>query len=144
MLTNKQISAMTQEQRIAWLDGMTADERLIVHTPVGYRYTMVFVAHVKRALVSCEMPVGARLQMLEAINGSVDSYFTAAALAAIEPACDTEAQMIEECLKIEDGKGLDLLASWEVFGHLLALNPSLLAAIKLSAGRAATAVVTKN
>lgn len=142
MLTNMQLAAMTLEQRIAWLDGLTEDERHVVNVPVGYLYTLVIVAYTKRALVSSKTPVGERLRMLEAINGFVDGYFTEAALAAIEPARETEAEMIAECLNVDEGeprrgKGLDLLASWEVFGHLLALNPSLLAAIKLCERNAA-------
>jgi hypothetical protein len=137
--TNAQLAAMTWEQHAAWLDGMTEDEQIVVNVPLGYRYTLVIVSHAKRALVSYEMPVGVRLRMLEAINDSVDGYFTEAALAAIEPACDTAVEMIHECMKVDEGnprlgKGLDLLASHEVFGHLLALNPSLLTAIKLCGG----------
>jgi hypothetical protein len=134
--TNKQIDAMNDEQHRAWLDGMTADERLVVGTPIGYLYTLVIVAHTKRVLVSYEVPVGERLRMLEAINGFVDNIFTAEALTVIEPACDTAMEMIRECMKVDEGnprcgKAFDLLASWEVFGHLVVLNPSLLAAIKL-------------
>jgi hypothetical protein len=139
MPTNKQLAAMTQEQHAAWIDGMTEDERLVVNVPVGYLCSMVIVSHIKRALVSCKMSVGLRLRMLELLNANVDLYFTEAALAAIEPACDTAVEMIHECLKVDEGnprigKGFDLLASWEVFGHLIKLNPSLLDAIKLCGG----------
>jgi hypothetical protein len=145
MMTNRQLAAMNQEQHAAWLDGMTEDERFVVNVPVGYRCTLVMVSHVKRALVSCEMPLGERLRMLEGINSFVDSYFTEEALAAVEPACKTGAEMIKECLKIDRGnlklsKGFDLVASEEVFGHLLELNPSLLVAIKLCRGNDARAV----
>jgi hypothetical protein len=117
---------------------MTDQEaQMVLHTPMGYRYTLVIVAWTKAMLVSCKnMLVGDRLRMLEAINGFVDDIFTADALAVIEPACDTAIEMIEECLKVDQdddprrGKSLDLMASSEVFGHLLKLNPSMLAAIK--------------
>jgi hypothetical protein len=136
MLTNKEIEAMTDEQRSAWLDGMTPDEKLVVYTPPGYLSTLVIVAYTKRALVSYEIPIGERLRMLETINGFVDTAFTAEALAVIEPACHTAMEMIHECLQVDEGKprlgkAFDLMASWEVFGHLLKLNPSMLAAIKL-------------
>jgi hypothetical protein len=116
---------------------ITADEaEMVLHTPIGYRYTLVIVAYTKRALVSYEIPVGERLQILEAINGFVDKTFTEAALAVIEPACDTAMEMISECMKVDEGnprcgKAFDLMASSPVFGHLLKLNPSMLAAIKL-------------
>lgn len=138
MTTNKQIKSMTAADRAAWQDSWTADEKLAANVPCGYRYTIVLVAWTKWALISCnDMPVGDRLRMLEFINGFVDGYFTEAALAAIEPACETAVEMIRECLKVDEGddprrgKSLDLMASWEVFGHLVELNPSMLAAIKL-------------
>jgi hypothetical protein len=127
----KRIDAMIEER------DAERDALLVNHTPVGYRYTMVLVAWTKAMLVSCKnMPVGDRLRMLEAINGFVDDNFTEAALAAIEPACPTAVEMIQECLKVDEGnprsgKAFDLMASSEVFGHLLKLNPSMLAAIKL-------------
>jgi hypothetical protein len=117
---------------------------MVLHTPTGYRYTLVIVAYTKRVLVSYEMPVGVRLRMLEAINGFVDKIFTEAALALIEPACDTAMEMIRECMRVDEGnprcgKAFDLMASSEVFGHLLKLNPSMLAAIKLFPGNVAQA-----
>jgi hypothetical protein len=113
-------------------------------TPPGYLYTIVIVSYFKRALVTIEMPVAERLHFLETINKCVDAYFTEAALAAIEPACDTAAEMIRECFKVDEGnrrsgKSLDLLASREVFSHLVAVNPSLLTAIKLCRGNVARA-----
>jgi len=110
----------------------------------GYIYTIVIVSYFKRALVTIEMPIGERLHFLEAINKWVDGCFTETALAAIEPACKTGAQMIQECLKIDRpddwrrGRSLDLMASREVFSHLAALNPSLLTAIGLCRGGSKT------
>ena len=124
---------------------MTADEaEMVLHTPIGYRYTLVIVAYTKRVLVSYEIPVGERLRMLEAINSFVDNIFTEAALAVIEPACDTAMEMICECMKVDEGnprcgKAFDMMGTSPVFGHLLKLNPTILAAIKLFPGNVALA-----
>jgi hypothetical protein len=115
--------------------GIILDE--IDMTPPGYLYTIAIASYFKRALVTIEMPVAERLHFLEAINGWVDGFFTERALAAIEPACKTGAEMIRECMKVDRpddwkrGRSLDLMASREVFGHLVGLNPSLLTAIQL-------------
>ncbi len=137
---------------IAMIEERDAErEALMVrYVPVGYRSEMVLVAWTKAMLVSCKnMPVGDRLRMLEAINSFVDAYFTEAALAEIEPACDTAIEMIHECLKVDEGKprcgkAFDLMASSGVFGHLLKLNPSLLEAIRLCRGNGTAAVPAQN
>lgn len=123
---------------------LTASGRILDEidaTPPGYLYTIAIVSYFKRGLVTIEMPVAERLHFLETINGWVDAYFTEPALAAIEPACKTGAEMIQECLKVDrpndwkKGRSLDLMASREVFGRLVALNPSLLAALRLCRAR---------
>ena len=73
--------------------------------------------------------------MLETLGKRVDRYFTAAALAAIEPICDTGYQIFREARKAdktEDGiESMMLLSSWEVFHRPVVLNPSLMLAIRL-------------
>ncbi len=74
--------------------------------------------------------------MIEAINGFVDNIFIEAALAVIEPACDTAMEIIRECMKVDEGnprcgKAFDMMGSSPVFWHLLKLNPSMLAATRL-------------
>ena len=83
---------------------LTASGRILDEidaTPPGYLYTIAIVSYFKRGLVTIEMPVAERLHFLETINGWVDAYFTEPALAAIEPACKTGAEMIQECLKVD-------------------------------------------
>lgn len=133
--TPTQLEHMTEQERIVWT-GITDDERLVLHTPVGYRYTMVLVALTKRILTTYELSVGDRLRMLEAINSFVDNVFTEAALAAIAPASDTEMDMIRECWRADEGAtrrgaSLDLMASQDVFAHFVKINPTLLASIRL-------------
>jgi hypothetical protein len=61
----------------------------------------------------------------------VDDRFTAKALAAVRPACETGMKMIQQTMAIGDmAKALDVLASSEVFALLARLNPSLLDAFR--------------
>jgi hypothetical protein len=147
MLTNKEIEAFTHEQRCAWLDGMSKDEREIAMTPVGYRFTMISAAFVKAALSKVKMTAAERLDHLEKLNGMVDAYFTEPALAAIQPASDTEIDIIGEALELDRGSdkplldaSFELLTSWEVFNHLLALNRSLMESVRLCGYRGADRV----
>jgi hypothetical protein len=136
-LTNKQIEAMTEEQRRAWLDGWSADEAAVGYLPDGYRFNILMAAYVKYALVTTPMPVGERLQFLEGLDRLTDKTFTAEVLAAVKPASTTAVKMMNEALnndpdrrRISD-KTFRLLTSWEVIWRFIGLDPSLLDAIKL-------------
>ena len=139
MLTNKEIDAFTNEERTAWIDAMSEDERMVLYTPLGYRSDMVFVSTIKRALTMQKPTTAQQLEMLEALGKMVDRYFTAEAVAAIKPICETGAQIVHEAKQTDRTEhrieSFMLLGSWEVFNHLLALNPSLMEAIRLCTGR---------
>jgi hypothetical protein len=133
-MTDGEIDELSPAERAAWMASLNDDEWAILHTPVGY--LSVFAALTKHTLARCEMTVGDRLRLLEGLARLVDSRFSAAALAVIEPACDTAVEMIMEAhsLDAEGSHGTAsyrLLTSWTVFGHFVRLNPSLLAAIRL-------------
>src|SRR5262249_6135668 len=119
MLTNKQIDALTNEERGAWIDGMSEDERMIVYTPVGYLHDMVTVSVIKRALTTQKLTTAEQLEMLEALGKIGDRYFTAEAVAAIKPICETGVQIVREARqtdRTEDrSESFMLLGSWEVF-----------------------------
>ena len=89
MLTNKEIDAFPNEERGAWIDSMSADERMILYTAPGYLSTMVGISVAKRALATRKMTVGEQLETLEALSKLVDRFFTAEAMAAIKPICET-------------------------------------------------------
>jgi hypothetical protein len=131
--TDEQIDRTTDAERCAWIDALGADETLILYTPRGYKHALVLVSYFKRALARESMTVGERLEILEGISAMVDGYFTAAALALIAPAGDTDAQMIEAALSLDhenDERSFSVLTGWEVFGNLVRLNPTIMAAIK--------------
>jgi hypothetical protein len=128
---------MDDERRHAWLHSLSADESRVVMVPVGYKHTLLIIAYIKRALVTCEMRAGERLRFLEKLNGLTDIFITPEMLAIIEPMSDAEMAIMHEARSLdrEDDKlgsaSFKVLTSWKVFNHLLRLNPSLLSAILL-------------
>jgi hypothetical protein len=135
-MTDGEIDELSPAERSAWMASLSDDEWAILHTPVGYLSMLLTAAFTKHTLARCEMTAGDRLRLLEGLANLVDARFSAAALAVIEPACDTAVAMIMEAhsLDTEGSHGAAsyrLLTSWSVFGHFVRLNPSLLAAIRL-------------
>jgi hypothetical protein len=124
------------------IDAMTFDQRCIVFTPVGYRYSFILAALTKRFLLHDEIQPADKLELLERLHSLVDFYFTTEMLATIEPASDTEWQIYEtaETLDPADDKraraSFDILTSGTVFDHICTLNPSILAAIKMKSNAA--------
>ena len=113
---------------------MSDDERMILYTPIGYLHAMVAISVTKRALATRKLSTGEQLEMLEALGKTVDRYLTAEAVAAIKPICETGAQIVHEAMQADGEHGIEsfhLLSSLEVFNNLLALNPSLMDAIRL-------------
>ena len=128
------VSEYDQEQHAAWLDSLSDDDRLAVHTPAGYVHRMLWASYAKRAL-TCDIKTGQRLRLLEKLNSMVDLYLTEEMVRSIEPMCDTGAAMMDEALSLDGEKGCEnsfkILTSWRVFRHFRRLNSSYLAAIKL-------------
>lgn len=128
MMTEKQIHELSPDAHQAWIDGMSEDEKIILHTPVGYRYVLVSLAEVKWFL-STEMPAEYRLKFLEFIDSHAD-MFTPEAIAAVDPMPAEGREMIKEARKL-GRKWLDVVARWEVFNAFISLNPSMMTALRL-------------
>jgi hypothetical protein len=99
---------------------------------------MIIAAYVKRILIMPEVKLtpNEQLQALRSLNAMVDLTFTAEALQAIEPACDTFMEMVDEAMKADKDRkrcneSFTILTSEEVFDNLTRLNPSLIEARKL-------------
>lgn len=134
-MTNEELEGMNDEQRAAWMASLNADETLILQCPAGYRFNLVAVSYLKRVLATRQMTIGDQLEFLEALNGMVDERFTTEGLALVKPADDISAQMIEEARKLDAddstlSRSFDVLTSWEVFGNLVRLNPTIMDAMK--------------
>jgi hypothetical protein len=138
MPTNKEIAAFTEEQRLAWHESWNEDERAVAHTSPGHRWGMVLASYLKRILIMPEAKLTAneQIRVLEFLAGIVDTVFDSEALAAIEPACDTAMDIVRTAMGADTDRkrineSFDILTSWEVFWHLVRLNPSLLEAVRI-------------
>src|SRR5690242_14877817 len=117
--TNKQLAAMSQEERSAWIASLSADETMVLHVPVGHRVSLLLIAHTKRVLVrDRHATTEDQLRALELLNSLTDSFLTPAAMVAVQPACATAAEMIKHALSLDGEnerltKSCDVLSSWE-------------------------------
>ena len=114
---------------------MTADEELVAFAGTGRWYELALISYFKRILQQDQkMSVADRLSTLEGLGKLAPS---AAALAAVAPAGDIAAEIIETALRLDldsDGNGTAshaVLTRWDVFWNLLRLEPSLMTAIRL-------------
>jgi hypothetical protein len=134
---------MSQAEHAAWWGSLSNDDQLVASCPSGYWIELLLAAVTKRWLQSDSLPVAERLQFLTTLAdmsapgaGNMTTVMTHEAVAAIEPANDEVAEIVEAALKLgsdDDSHhaGLDLLARWSVFTSLLRMQPSLMDAIKL-------------
>jgi hypothetical protein len=130
MITHEQINRLSSEERAAWLASLNDDETAIVHVPTGHRYTLVIISETKRWLAH-ELSAAHRLRFLEFLDRCTDNVLTAEAIASVEPMCDEAYEMVKEARKLGADKALDVFARWDVFNAFIALNPSILIAIKM-------------
>ena len=92
---------------------------------------MAYVAHFKYALIALPMAAHERLRFLNSIASCIQGPVTAAAIAAIEPACAAAVQMLHELNKVPRGQTTRAFQDGDVFRLLTRLNPSLLRALEL-------------
>jgi hypothetical protein len=119
----------TYAEHVAWIDSLNADETLILHTPVGYRYTLVEISDLKRVL-QVEIPAEFRLRFLEFLDRQ-SAEWGAETIASIAPMCDAGAEIVREARKLGSKQALDTFAKFDVFSAFCALNPSLLEALRM-------------
>jgi hypothetical protein len=126
---------MSEEEHHAWWATLSDEEKMVAYVPTGYQHLLLVIAYIKRALVLCEMKAGERLHHLEWLNKQTDNYISPEMLAIIEPMSDAEIAMMHEARSLDqnesDSKSFEILTNWKVFNSFLALNPSILAAIRL-------------
>jgi hypothetical protein len=134
MITNEQIDRQSGDERSAWIDSLNEDESAILHCPIGRRYTFVFISLVKQLLADKDLPPDYRLKYLEWLDRRDEPWESPQIISAIEPMCDDGYLLLRETMKLGPKKGFDTIASWEVFNTFVALNPSILTAIKTGPG----------
>lgn len=129
MMTETQIGTMSDAERSARLHSLQSDEKQIVHCSSAHKYTLVVFSIVKRYLGE-EMSPEYRLRFLNYLDKLSDSWLTAEAVAMIEPICDDGYEIVKEARKLGWQKAFDTFAKHEVFSAFVALNPSLMEAIR--------------
>jgi hypothetical protein len=134
MMTDAQIEAMPDTARHAWLDSLQGDEKQIMDCATGHKYTLICISIAKRCLEQ-EISVNYRLRFLEWLDHCADERLTPEIIALVEPMCSDGYEMVREAMKLGAKKALDVYAKQEVFSAFVALNPSLLDAIKLCGRR---------
>jgi hypothetical protein len=97
--------------------------------PKGYRYTLVLASVTKRVL-QMQLSEEWRLQFLSHLEKMLDTWFTPEMMAAIEAMDDRGEEIAAEIRKVGPQKALDVYA--DTFVAFASLNPSLIAALKLS------------
>jgi hypothetical protein len=77
------------------------------------------------------MPANYRLKFLEWLNRCDETWLSREIIAAVDPMDDDGYEILREAMKLGAKTALDVVARWEVFSAFVALNPSLLTAIKM-------------
>ena len=126
---------LPEEEHLAWWATLSADQKMVAYIPPGYQHLLLVIAYIKRVLVVCGMKAGERLHYLEWLNKQTDNYISPEMLAIIEPMSNAEMAMMHEAQSLDpkgsNSESFKILTRWNVFNSFLALNPSILAAIKL-------------
>jgi hypothetical protein len=107
-----------------------ADAEAVTYFPAGYRFEIVFLSRLKYDLIRHPMTARDRLELLEDINGMLHDKLTAEVVAAVEPADDATAEIVDTAIGAGFPAASDILTKDDVFLKLLALNPSWLRAIQ--------------
>jgi hypothetical protein len=98
---------------------------------MGHRMTLVCISIMKRYL-AFEIDDFYRLKFLEYLDqwARDGNWINVEMVAAIDPICDNGYEIVQEAKKLGTKKSLDVYA--EVFPTFATLNPSLIAALKMS------------
>lgn len=99
------------------------------HCTKGNRYTLVLASTTKGCLKG-EMPEQMRLEFLQHLDRMTDEYLKPEIIAMVQPMPDEAEELLREIRKLGPMEALDQYADPGVFRALVALNPSLLHAIK--------------
>jgi hypothetical protein len=121
----------THAEHCAWLDSLVGDAYRMVYMPIGHLFDLAIISELKYALLNVKMTAHERLKTLDVIARCVFGPVTEAAVAAIEPPCETGRKMLREIHSLPVGKQTSAFCEGDVFRLLAKLNPSLLAALRL-------------
>lgn len=125
----------TYEQHRGWLDSLEGDEKLIVYTPIGHLFSLALVAIMKRALLNIPMSASDRLRILDGIENCAQGCVTREAIAVVEPADDGSREIMREITRLPISAQVMAFHDGDVFRLVSKLNPSLLLALRICAGK---------
>lgn len=98
--------------------------------PSGYWYDLVAVSQIKR-LLQKDMPADLQVRFLELVTKKARGLVPMEAVTVIKPACDAAMAMLEELESLSIDDRCRVMRRIEVFDAHIALNPSILDAVKL-------------
>ena len=114
------------------------DDALISGCPVISRAELVHVSHLK-SLLANELPTNYRLKFLQWLDRRYSPgqewermQITPEIVAAIEPICDGAYELLREAMKLGNPTSVNTIGREDVFRAFVALNPSLLTAIRMA------------
>jgi hypothetical protein len=106
------------------------DESLVVNLPSGHYYDFVLVSEIKRLLQE-DMPLEFRARFLELLSNRARGLITMEAVAAVKPASDAAIAMLDALAHLSIEDKCKVMRRIEIFNAHIALNPSIINAIKL-------------
>jgi hypothetical protein len=121
----------TYLEHCAWLASLKGDDYRKVYTPVGHLENLVEIAYFKRALLKFSLPPDLQLRILEFIASCADGCLSAEAIAAVQPSCDTAAEILNEFNKLDPRMRRLTWRDRDMFSLYAKMNPSLLIALRL-------------
>lgn len=121
----------TYAEHSAWLAALTGDEYRLAHMPIGHLFNIAIASWFKRFLVTFSTTVELRQRTLNAMADMAFGPVTPAAIAAIEPADDTSAEIIRTITALPKEVQTRAFQDGDVFRLLAQLNGSLREALRL-------------
>jgi hypothetical protein len=118
------------------------DEALISGCPLVSRVELVHVSHLKNILADDELPATFRLKFLQWLdrrNRPGGEWgmpkITPEIVAAIDPMCESGCELLREAMKLGSPASINTVGREDVFCAFVALNPSLLTALRMARGQ---------
>jgi hypothetical protein len=114
------------------------DDALISGYPLISRVELVHVSHLKNILADDELPANYRLKFLQWLDrrnrpGPSEwgmPKITPEIVAALDPMCESAYELLRETMKLGSPANINTIGREDVFRAFVALNPSLLTAIR--------------
>ena len=119
------------------------DDVLIPGCPLVSKAELLYVSLVKSLLADDELPANYRLKFLQWLDkrhprpGAAweQIKITPEIVAAVDPMCESAYELLREAMKLGSPNCINTIGREDVFRAFVALNPSLLTAIRMGRGQ---------